>query len=311
MQSGHWLRGGICETCSGRSADAEAEPKPSLRRAMEDVAVERGIAPIEAVQTFGDFWRRTFHREPTFADGAYEEGFYVQGWQDATHAAQRQPAAEVAALRAVISGQDCALFVLYDRTTARVLMEWRDEAGRWVFPGGKIEPDETPIAAAYRECQEEVGVQPYHLERVEMLPTRGFYGHPMHVYRATAWRGVVQAREGQRLEWRTLTEALDDPMPCVHNVAAALAAAPPAGMESGFCVDGDHDVCSGRAGDEACACSCHFAPPVAPPADTCEACGHRWRWHTQGGMCAGSDQGIECYCALIPPADADAPGREA
>ena len=31
-------------------------------------------------------------------------------------------------------------------------------AGVWEFPGGKCEPDETPAAAAERECLEEVGL---------------------------------------------------------------------------------------------------------------------------------------------------------
>ena len=31
-------------------------------------------------------------------------------------------------------------------------------AGYWEFPGGKVRPDETPAAAAVRECLEETGV---------------------------------------------------------------------------------------------------------------------------------------------------------
>ena len=32
-------------------------------------------------------------------------------------------------------------------------------AGCWEFPGGKIQPGETPAQAAVRECQEETGLQ--------------------------------------------------------------------------------------------------------------------------------------------------------
>lgn len=35
----------------------------------------------------------------------------------------------------------------------------RDQVPPWAFPGGKIEPDETPIEAAVREAAEEAGVR--------------------------------------------------------------------------------------------------------------------------------------------------------
>ena len=33
----------------------------------------------------------------------------------------------------------------------------------------------------------------------------------------------------------------------------------------------------------------------------CAACAHEWRWHTRGGMCQGSAEGIECHCVMIRP----------
>ena len=29
------------------------------------------------------------------------------------------------------------------------------------------------------------------------------------------------------------------------------------------------------------------------------ACGHAWKWHTSGGMCAGVDGQSECHCVMI------------
>jgi hypothetical protein len=34
----------------------------------------------------------------------------------------------------------------------------------------------------------------------------------------------------------------------------------------------------------------------------CGACGHEWRWHTRGGMCQGTADGVECHCVMMRPA---------
>jgi 8-oxo-dGTP pyrophosphatase MutT (NUDIX family) len=40
----------------------------------------------------------------------------------------------------------------------RTLLLWHKRLGRWMPPGGHIEPDETPQDAAKRECKEETGM---------------------------------------------------------------------------------------------------------------------------------------------------------
>ena len=75
-------------------------------------------------------------------------------------------------------------------------------AGFWELPGGKVDPGETPQAAAVRELQEEIGVEalavrPWirydHLYRTRRL--RLFF------FRIERWSGTPQGREGQRIAW--------------------------------------------------------------------------------------------------------------
>ena len=46
------------------------------------------------------------------------------------------------------------------------------------------------------------------------------------------------------------------------------------------------------------------AEPLLGPVDLeqwlrCESCRHSWRFHTSGGMCQGTADGIECHCCMI------------
>ena len=41
----------------------------------------------------------------------------------------------------------------------RILLHWHAKLGRWLPPGGHIEPDELPDEAALREVMEETGVE--------------------------------------------------------------------------------------------------------------------------------------------------------
>jgi 8-oxo-dGTP pyrophosphatase MutT (NUDIX family) len=49
-----------------------------------------------------------------------------------------------------------AVFVVHD---GRILLHWHRKLGRWLPPGGHIEPNELPDEAAIREVFEETGVQ--------------------------------------------------------------------------------------------------------------------------------------------------------
>jgi mutator protein MutT len=70
-------------------------------------------------------------------------------------------------------------------------------AGYWEFPGGKVEPGETPEAAAARECQEETGLA---VSLGEPYPAAEFeYPHGklrLHFFRAD-WPGGTNQLSGR------------------------------------------------------------------------------------------------------------------
>ncbi len=55
----------------------------------------------------------------------------------------------------------------------RVLLGLNHEDGRWLLPGGAVEPLEEPAAAAVREAREETGLE------VEIVRLVGVYGGPL------------------------------------------------------------------------------------------------------------------------------------
>ena len=102
----------------------------------------------------------------------------------------------------------------------RVLLAQRPEgksmAGLWEFPGGKVEPFETPEAALIRELHEELGIETW----ASCLAPLTFASHSypdfhllMPLFACRKWGGAPTSREGQALTWVRPRKLRDYPMP--------------------------------------------------------------------------------------------------
>ena len=102
----------------------------------------------------------------------------------------------------------------------RILIAQRPEgkalAGLWEFPGGKVDPGESPEDALIRELREELGVE----TKTACLAPLTFASHAypdfhllMPLYVCRRWTGIPESREGQALKWVRAKALRDYPMP--------------------------------------------------------------------------------------------------
>jgi 8-oxo-dGTP diphosphatase len=110
------------------------------------------------------------------------------------------------------------------RVLACARAEPPEMAGRWEFPGGKVEPGESEVEALARECVEEIGVSVVVGDRVGDDVTLAHGWAVLRVYLATLdGPGRPQRLEHMELRWLGVDE-LDsvDWLPADAPIVAAL-----------------------------------------------------------------------------------------
>ena len=121
-----------------------------------------------------------------------------------------------------------AAVVLVD-ADGRVLLAQRPAgkamAGLWEFPGGKVDPGETPEAALIRELAEELGID----VAASCLAPFTFASHAypefhllMPLYVCRKWTGIPSAREGQILAWVRPARLVEYKMPPADKPLVAM-----------------------------------------------------------------------------------------
>ena len=102
----------------------------------------------------------------------------------------------------------------------RVLLQQRPEgkpmAGLWEFPGGKVEPGETPEQALIRELHEELGIETH----ANCFAPVTFASEPLGdrdllllLYICRKWSGVPHLHHASAMQWVRPAQMFSLPMP--------------------------------------------------------------------------------------------------
>ncbi len=119
----------------------------------------------------------------------------------------------------------CALVDIEGRVLLAQRPEGKSMAGLWEFPGGKVEPGETPEVALIRELKEELELD----VTASCLAPFTFASHTyekfhllMPLYVCRKWQGIPMPVEGQALKWVRPIRMGDYPMPPADEPLVAM-----------------------------------------------------------------------------------------
>jgi 8-oxo-dGTP diphosphatase len=119
----------------------------------------------------------------------------------------------------------CALIDADGRVLLAKRPQGRPMAGLWEFPGGKVEPGETPEAALVRELKEELAIK---VTPSCLAPfTFASHGYPafhllMPLYLCRSWDGEISAQQGQELAWVRASRLAEYAMPPADEPLKAM-----------------------------------------------------------------------------------------
>jgi 8-oxo-dGTP diphosphatase len=103
-------------------------------------------------------------------------------------------------------------------------------AGLWEFPGGKLEPGESPAAGLVRELREELDVQVDPAHAAPLIQVPWSYGERallLDAWRVGQWQGAPRSMEGQALQWLQPREVQETLLaPADREILRAILAAP-------------------------------------------------------------------------------------